>query len=168
MIGKLGAVWGLGGVLAVLGYAILRLSQITMEAFQEPFDGRHWALLVINTLFMAYSEGYKGFQKSYAPRVVARAQVLTEEPTALRVLLAPLFCMTYFQSTRRRLIAVYILTFAIVTLIVIFQYIPQPWRGILDLGVVVGLSWGSVSLLVFAFQAWLGSGFDASPELPEQ
>lgn len=166
-MGKLGAAWGLSGVLAVLVYAVVRLADISLEALESPFDWRHWTVLIVNTAFMAYSEGYRGFQQGYSPRVVARAATLIDTPSWPRVVFAPLFCMGYFHTTRRRLISVYALTVGILTLIVIFQQIPQPWRGILDAGVVLGLSWGTVSILAFAAKAWLGSGFDHSPDLPE-
>ncbi|MEM7351283.1 MAG: hypothetical protein AAF657_10785 [Acidobacteriota bacterium] len=165
-MGRLGAIWGLGGVLAVLAYAVVRLAGIFLEALDYSFDWRHWAVLIVNTAFMAYTEGYRGFQQGYSPRVVARAATLIEAPTGLRVALAPLFCMGYFHTTRRRLISVYVLTFGIVMLILLFQLIPQPWRGILDAGVVLGLSWGMASILAFAAKAWLGPGLVHSPDLP--
>ena len=159
--------WGVAGVVAVLVYAVFRLTAISIEAFDHAFAWRHWVLLIGNTAFMAYSEGYRGFQRGYSPRIVARAAALIETPSPLRVALAPLFCMGYFHTTRRRLIAAYVLTVGVVALIVLFQYIPQPWRGILDAGVVVGLSWGVASIAAFAARAWLGPGLDHSAELPE-
>ena len=164
---RIGAIWGLGGVVTMLTFAVFRLSGFSLEAFQYPWDWRHWTVFVLNMAFMAHSEGYKGFQKSFAPRVVARAQTLRGNPALLRLLLAPLFCMGYFHTTRRRLISVYVLTVGIITFIVAFQYISQPWRGILDCGVVVGLTWGIVSIGVFAVQAWLEPGNIQAADLPE-
>ena len=164
---RIGTLWGIGGVVALLVFSVFRLSGFSLEAFQYPWDWRHWTVFVLNTAFMAHSEGYKGFQKSFAPRVVARARTLHDNPPLLRLLLAPLFCMGYFHTTRRRLISVYILTVAIVTFIVAFQYVSQPWRGILDCGVVVGLTWGIVSIGVFTVQAWLEPGNMQEADLPE-
>ena len=52
-------------------------------------------------------------------------------------------------------------------LILIYQQFSQPWRGILDVGVVVGLSWGLVSLVWFSFQAMAAKSFQYSPEMPQ-
>lgn len=164
--GGLAAAWGLGGVLAILVYAVIRLAGRFLDAFAEPFSEIQWAVLVVNTVFMAYSEGYRGFQQSFAPRVVARAWTLVEQPTPLRAGLAPLFCMGFFHATRRRLIATYVLFFGVLVLILLIRLLPQPWRGILDFGVVVGLSWGILSILAFALKALRGRSFDVSPALP--
>ena len=115
---------------------------------------------------MAYSEGYKGFQKSFSPRVVARARYLQNNPRPVHVLIAPLFCMGFFHATRRRMITAYVMTFAIVMAVILFNQISQPWRGILDAGVVVGLCWGIVSIMVYFFQSMTGDEFEFSAEVP--
>jgi hypothetical protein len=43
--------------------------------------------------------------------------------------------------------------------------LPQPWRGIVDLGVVIGLAWGLVALGVFTVQAFSGR-LNHAPEVP--
>ena len=58
------------------------------------------------------------------------------------------------------------LLLGVTTLVVIFQYIPQPWRGVLDLGVVLGLSWGILATLFFFLKYWFGDATDADPEVP--
>ncbi|MDH3450827.1 MAG: hypothetical protein OEN20_00290 [Gammaproteobacteria bacterium] len=165
--GWVGVVWGLGGVIALLTMAVVRLTAIAIDAFQYPFDGWQWSVLIAHTAFMAHSEGYKGFQKSYAPRLVARARHLVAAPTPARIALAPLFCMGYFHATRRRLLSTYLLTVAIVVLIVVYHGLAQPWRGLLDFGVVVGLTWGIASILAFCVKALRRNDFDFSPELPQ-
>ena len=167
LAGMFGAVWGLAGVTALLAYAVYRLTGMTLAGFALELDWRHWTLLIVNTLFMAHAEGYRGFQKGYSPRVVARARHLINEPTPLRVILAPLFVMGYFTTTRRRLISTYLLTIMIIGFIIVLQQISQPWRGMLDFGVVVGLSWGIVSIVFFTVRAFGGGAFDHSPELPD-
>lgn len=167
IIGVLGAAWGLAGVTALLVYAVYRLGNMTITGFAHELDWRHWTLLIVNGLFMAHAEGYRGFQKGYSPRVVARARYLVGNPAPLHVILAPLFVMGYFFTTRRRLVSTYLLTVMIVTLIILFQYLTQPWRGMLDFGVVVGLTWGIVSIAFFSIRAFTGAPFHYSPELPE-
>ncbi|MFT5658393.1 MAG: hypothetical protein ACI9KN_001673 [Gammaproteobacteria bacterium] len=166
LLGRLGAAWGISGVLLLLMFAIYRLSDMALNAFIEEFQWQHWLLLISNIVFMAYSEGYKGFQLAYSPRVAARARHLLHHPQLLHVIFAPLFCMGYFYATRRRLITAYALLLGILLLILIFQQLSQPWRGILDAGVVVGLSWGVVSLVWFCFHAMVAKSFAHSPEIP--
>jgi len=165
--GMVGAFWGLAGLTALLLFAIYRLGNMGIAAFGYELDWRHWTLLIVNSLFMAHGEGYRGFQKSYSPRVVARARHLMQNPQPLRVILAPFFVMGFFATTRRRLISAYLLTAMIITLIIIFQQLNQPWRGMLDIGVVVGLTWGVISLAIFTVKGFSGSSFDHPPELPE-
>ncbi len=138
-----------------------------MEIFAEPLNAYHWVALVFMVAFMGYSEGYRGFQLNFAPRFAARLLYLMRNPKPLHVLLAPLFCMGFFYSTRLRIISSMVLTVAIIILIIAVQYLQQPWRGILDFGVVVGLSWGILSVLYFSAAALLSDQFNHSAELPE-
>jgi hypothetical protein len=164
--GIVGATWGLCGVLIILSYACVRLSGVAISAFEMPWSTLQWVVLVANTVFMVHSEGYRGFQRSFSPRVVARARHIMQAPSVTKVVLAPLFCMSYFGATRRRMFATYALSSGIVLMVLTFEYIPQPWRGILDVGVVAGLMWGIASLAAFVGRALTGRDHDVSPELP--
>ena len=164
--GRLGAVWGVCGVLTMLSYACIRLSGIALDAYAMPWDVWHWLVLIANTTFMVHAEGYKGFQCGFSPRVVARARHIVQSPTWLTVVLAPLFCMSYFSATRRRMVTTYALSSGILTMVLLFEYIPQPWRGVLDVGVVAGLLWGIGSLLTFVVRTLAGHELNVSPELP--
>jgi len=62
-------------------------------------------------------------------------------------LLAPLYCMGFFKAPIKRLIISYAMLSFIITFISSASRISQPWRGIIDLGVIVGLSIGIISLL---------------------
>ncbi len=167
-IGLAGAVWGLAGVLALLVSATLRLSPRAVDAFSYPLAWYHWLALFIIVFGMAYAEGYKGFQQAFSPRTAARARYLRDNPQIGHVLFAPFFCMGYFHATRRRKITSITLTLGIIVLIILVSFTSQPWRGIIDAGVVAGLVWGIASLLVFSGRA-LGSGsFPYSPEVPGQ
>jgi uncharacterized membrane protein YkgB len=75
--------------------------------------------------------------------------------------------MGFFHTTKKRKIISYSLTSFIIVLIIVVHAIPQPWRGIVDAGVVLGLSWGTVSLLVYGVKALTKEAFDVSPETPE-
>ena len=165
-MGRLGVLWGLGGISIFLLYAIARLTGIGLDSFAFDYRWYHWLLLLSNIAFMAYSEGYKGFQKAYSPRLAARLKYLRDYPRLSHTLLAPLFGMGYFHTTRRRLVTTYAMTVAIIVFIYIAHQLPQPWRGILDFGVVVGLSWGLISILIYSWQALTWSDFPYSPEVP--
>ncbi|MYA76383.1 MAG: hypothetical protein F4Y17_01955 [Gemmatimonadetes bacterium] len=51
-------------------------------------------------------------------------------------------------------------------LIFLIRYLPQPWRGIVDAGVVVGLTWGLVSMAVYGIRMLGSRPFAYSPEIP--
>ena len=84
----------------------------------------------------------------------------------LHVLLAPFFCTGLFHARRRRVIAMWILYGGLVALIISVRKLAQPWRGMIDAGVVVGLSWGVIAILVTYLRAMTGNPPAASPELP--
>jgi hypothetical protein len=167
VIAMLAVIWGTIGVLALLGSAIYRLSLVTWQALASPLCWYHWLFVAVWVVFMAYSEGYRGFQGSFSPRTVARLVELWRRPTVLRSLLAPLFVMGYFETRRRKMIAIYILTTVIIGFVIIVRQLPQPWRGLVDAGVVIGLAWGIIAMIFFAMQALSGT-LKASPELPER
>ena len=68
--------------------------------------------------------------------------------------LAPFYAAGYFEGTRRERLGVWFGTVGIVILIVIVHSLAQPWRGILDAGVVVGLSWGAVVTVAQSLSVW--------------
>jgi hypothetical protein len=166
--GNIGSIWGLAGVLALLLSACLRLWPKAVDALSYSFAWYHWAALVAIVIGMAYAEGYKGFQQAFSPRTAARARYLRQNPRIVHVILAPFFCMGYFYATRRRKITSISLTLGIIVLIVLVSFVSQPWRGIIDAGVVVGLAWGIVSLLAFGFRALGGDTYPYNPEVPDE
>lgn len=167
-LGAAGSIWGLAGVQALLISATFRLWPKAVAAFSHPFEWYHWSALIIIVLNMAYLEGYKGFQQAFSPRTAARARYLRANPRFAHIVLAPFFCMGYFHATKRRKIASISLTLGIIVLIVLVSFLSQPWRGIIDAGVVVGLIWGIVSLFVFSIKALGREPYPYSPEVPEE
>lgn len=164
----LATTWGLLGVSALLACAIYRLTPRALEALEMGLNPLQWAALVGFALFMLLGEGYRGFQKKFSPRTAARVRYLRDHPTPLRTLLAPLFCMGYFHANRKTRLTAIILSLGIVVLVVLVAFCPQPWRGIIDFGVVLGLSWGLLSFLAFCWQALSREHFPHSPETPDQ
>ena len=168
MMGGFGAFWGLAGVALLLGSAIFRLTPLAIDAFAYDWSWYHWLSFALMIFFMAYAEGYRAFQQGFSPRVAARARYLRDHPNALHALLAPLFCMAYFHALKRRQIVSISVTAGIIVLVILVRLLPQPWRGIIDGSVVVGLAWGLVSLIVFGFQAFTQEQFNYSSEVPEK
>jgi hypothetical protein len=165
-LGLVGAIWGVTGFAIILLDAINRLARIGLVAFEQGLSPMQYVVLLLVVVAMAYMEGYRGFQKSFSPRCAARARYLYENPEPLAVLLAPLFLMGFFRATRGPLLFAWVGTGLIVLLVVLLQISPQPWRGIVDWGVVVGLSWGLISFLFSVRQAFVAADFDVSPEVP--
>jgi hypothetical protein len=168
IVGVCGALWGVAGVLALLGFAVLRLMGRVIDMFGYDLRWYHWLTLLLVVFFMAYTEGYRGFQRAFSPRVAARAKYVYHFPRLLHVLAAPVFCMGYFHIHRRRQIGIFVLTSLIVLIIGLMRFVDQPWQGIVDAGVVVGLTWGIVSVGVYSVLAFTSTAFCYAPEVPEQ
>jgi hypothetical protein len=158
--------WGVFGVAGVIAFAIVRLTPYAVEAVAAGLTPLQWFALVANVGFMAWSEGYRGFQCKFSPRVAARALYLLLHPTPLRAILAPVFCVGYFHSARPGLMAAWICTLAIVGAVLLVQLLSQPWRGILDAGVVVGLRWGLATFIYMVYRTARYGRFLLSPQVP--
>ena len=145
--------WGVGGVLLLFARAVTRLAPM---AWQPLVDGSLSPLQLLAyaawVVFNGYSEGYRAFQKAFCPRVVGRAHQLASAPTLARALLAPLYCLSLFHANRRGLTLAWVMLAVIAGLVWLLRITPQPWRGIVDGGVVVALGWGTLAMLFFAAQ----------------
>ncbi len=161
------AAWGVLTTTGLLISAIARLTPLALEPLQShSMTGLQWALYVGWAVFNGYVEGYRGFQKGYVPRVVARAFWLGQHPRPLFVLLAPFFCSGLFFATRRRLITSWVLLIGIVAIVQVVRLLEQPWRGIVDAGVVVGLAYGTGYLVVHFVGVLLGRPITVTPQVP--
>ncbi len=149
-------------------FAVVRLSRLAVAAVAMPWELNHWVFLSVWIPFMAYSEGYRGFQLRFSPMVVSRAWHLAvrDKPEPWKLLLAPLFAMGFFCASRKRLLTSWLLTVAIVGFVWCARQLPQPWRGLVDIGVVVGLGWGIVWIGV-SLQEARRFGLLADPQLPQ-
>lgn len=167
MLGRIGFIWGSIGVIGLLIASVVRLSTIALEFFLYPADIWHWLALLTWVIFMAYSEGYNGFQKAFSPRVAARLIWLQQNPKFWLVALAPLYAMGFIYASKKRIIVSYSILIMVLLFVTIAVNLPQPWRPIMDAGVVVGLFWGAIATgwhILVALDA--GTGL-VNPELPK-
>ncbi|MCK6371692.1 MAG: hypothetical protein L6Q83_10295, partial [Gammaproteobacteria bacterium] len=161
-LGAVAAAWAIAGWGAVLGFAVARLAVIALEGLAMELSAAQLGLLAANTAFMAWAEGYRGFQRSFSPRAAARVLYLRRYADVRTALLAPFFCVGFYRASRRVRRLTWVGTGMIVVLIILVHRLPQPWRGIIDVGVVVGLSWGLISFLVMSARA-LMAGTSPTP-----
>lgn len=159
--------WGVVGVALLLLRAITRMTPIALEPILAgSLSGLHVGILVAWVAFNAYGEGYRAFQKSFCPRVVARADHLARNPHPLHAALAPLYCLSLFHANRRGLTVAWVMIVVITAFVFLLRITPQPWRGIVDAGVVVALVWGLVALFAFSAKSLAGHPPRARMNLP--
>ena len=73
--------------------------------------------------------------------------------------------MGFFDSTPKRKQIAYGLTLMVIVLILLVEQLPQPWRGIVDAGVLLGLGWGLGSFWIVSMRVFLGMSLPVDPEL---
>ena len=166
IVGWGGAIWGVLGVMGILAYAIVGLLPLVLDALRDALQWYHWVTLLVQVGLMAYAEGYRGFQRRFAPRVAARARYLIHHPQCYHACVAPLFCMGFVYADWRLRLRILLLASFIALVVLLVSRASQPWRGIIDAGVVVGLLWGVVSLSVLSIQAFTTVSFGYDAELP--
>jgi hypothetical protein len=166
-LGWLTFAWGVGGVALILLNPIVRLGALPIETVAHGLTPVQWAIAVVWVLFMLYSEAYRGFHKQFAPRVAVRALAVAAEPRPHLVLLAPFVCMGLLHATRKRKIVAWSLLSGIVVLVVLVRQLPAPWRGIIDMGVVLGLASGLGSVLWFGARSFAGHPPPVATDWPD-
>ncbi len=160
-----GATWGIVGITLLIGSAVGRLLPRMFDALGMQLTTTEWVVLVTWVLFMLVGEGYRGFQKQFSPRVAARMWHLANHGRTIDLWLAPLYCVGYYHATRRRKVSSRSLSAGIVVLILIVVHFSQPWRGIVDTGVVLGLLYGLVWIYIFTWQTIRSRSYIADPEI---
>lgn len=158
--------WGALGVVGVLVSAIVRLTPMALDPLSTGMTTLQWLLYIGWSLINLYAEGYRGFQRSFVPRVVARSFYVARHRRPLHVALAPIFCMGLFFASRRRLIASWSIVIGVSALVALVRGLEQPWRGIVDAGVVIGLAYGTASLVASFAAALAGRPIVVSPQVP--
>jgi hypothetical protein len=75
----------------------------------------------------------------------------TRQGTVLNYLLAPLYSVGLIHATKNRLITCLSVTLGVAGLVAIVEGLNPIWRCMMDAGVVVDRTWGSLSILVMHF-----------------
>lgn len=167
LLGGIGAIWGIVGVSLILGRGLSCIYPFSRELCGIHLSSLQWVGLAASLALLGYAEGYKAFHLGFSPRVAARALYLRSNPTLLRVVLAPLFCMGFFHATRKRKTVTYSVTTGVILLIIGVSRMEQPWRGIIDVGVLLGLGWGLVSVWYHSISVFFGNGPSIAPDTPD-
>jgi hypothetical protein len=168
------SLWAAGGVVMILGKSIKRILPIALEPFgpnaSAPLSNFQLSSYVAMCLWFAYVEGYKGFQLKFSPLVVARAQTLQPlNGTPIHhILFGPFYAMGLFHATKKRKIVSWSVSLGVGLIVAAVKRLAYPWRNIIDAGVIVGLSWGSLSIMIqWIKAALLGQKLAMDPALPE-
>lgn len=159
LIGKrILASWSIIQVLCILTNAIRRLLPIAIQPFlQNDLEPFQWGLYISWALYMAYMEGYESFQKKFSPLIVKRAFKMSDQSlTPLNIIFAGPYAMGMFGATRKRMIISWSVTGLVFGLVKIVKKLPYPYRSIVDAGVIVGLTYGSTSILLITIRAFFG------------
>jgi hypothetical protein len=158
-------VWGIFGITLIIGSAIYRVLPHAIDAFKVNLTYLEWTVLILWCLFMVVAEGYRGFQKFFSPLVAARTWYLVDHSSPIDLIFAPLFCIGYFHATKKRIITSWLLTSGITLLVVAVSNMSQPWRGIVDSGVLLGLLYGLIWVYIFMFKTFKKRSYIIDPEL---
>ena len=156
-MGKLAAGWGVLGVVLLFVSAIFRLWPYAANLEWGSLSFLQWIVLIFLVGALGLGKGVGVLHRRYAPRIVKRAHLLLQEPSAFRVLFAPFFCMGFFGASPRRILTSFAVLGGIVFLIIGVRQLPAPWRGMIDLAVCVGLGIGVLSIFLTAWKALFGN-----------
>ncbi|MEM7448573.1 MAG: hypothetical protein AAF355_10060 [Myxococcota bacterium] len=145
------------GVSAILIQAIARLAPLALEPWVSgSMDSVQIAIYLGWVGLNAYAEGYRAFQLRWAPRVVQRAYYVGRHGSTLEAVLAPIYSMGLFGGSRRSMLVSWTLLLCVALAVLVVRQFPQPWRGIVDGGVVVALCWGLIALWRNVARWWNG------------
>jgi hypothetical protein len=79
-----------------------------------------------------------------------------------------LYSMGLIHATKKRKIVSWSVTVGVAVIVAAVKRLPYPYRNIIDAGVVAGLTWGSVSIVLLYLKSWItGSPPAGDAALPE-
>jgi len=153
--------WGIGFDLFILGGACIGLVPRALEALRHPLTWGQKCAYAASVLLIGVIEGYFAFHRSFAPMLAARVYHLMRYPhpsaltNAALCAVLPAYSFALFYAPLRRVIISWAVVVSVTAIVIIVHHLPQPWRGIIDGGVVAGLGFGTFSTAIFAVRvAW--------------
>lgn len=160
------AAWGTLGVTLLVGKSCQSLFHRANEALHMDLATWQWIFLVLYAIFMLVVEGHRGFKKKFSPRTASRVLYLYHNPKPIDAILAPFFCMGYFHATKKAQITAIVISTLILAVIFLMRFCPQPWRGIIDVGVILGLSYGLIWFYIFIYLGFKNKKYPHNPNVP--
>lgn len=124
---------------------------LCIHPLPSPSSPPYHSLYTLSCLLFAYAEGYKGFHLKFAPLVVKRSFTLLigtpQGNNPIHYILAPPYSMGLMYATKKRLITSWSVTLGVAAIVGIVKRLSPIPRCIIDAGVIVGLSLGTISIL---------------------
>lgn len=159
--------WGVIQVLSILANAIKRLVPLAIQPIvQKDLQPTQIAVCALWCAYMIYTEGYQTFQLKFSPLVVKRAFGLSNNPSIMNCLLAGPYSMGLFGATRKRMLVSWSVTLGVFAIVKVVKKLPYPWRSIVDAGVVLGLTYGAITMCIQAARGMFGYIPDVDECLP--
>lgn len=143
--GDAAAVWGITGFILILLRGAWRLAPRAFDLFDLQLDTMHWVAVAASVGAFGIGEGYVAIQKHYIPRLLDRADRLRRTPSLLFGLLAPLYCMGLIGWDVRTTLRGWGMVATIILMIIGMNYVAEPWKQIILVGVVLALVWAAVA-----------------------
>ena len=115
-------------------------------------------------------EGIRAFQMSFAPLLIRRSCELQGTSPCWQLILAPFFVAGLISATPKRLCKSWLLVAILIPgLALSVPHLPYPWRQAVDFGVVLGLGWGTASVLFFWLRGLVwGRWPEVNPDMPSK
>lgn len=157
LLNNIAGVWGVTQVIYIFGNAIKRLYPVAVEPIiKDDMTSTHWTLYAVWCAYMAYVEGYKAFHLKFSPSVVERSFGIGPDPSLVKLILAGPYAMGLFGATKTKMIVSWCITVGVFGLTKLVKGLPYPYRGIVDAGVVLGLSMGLLSMVYHSIKTLMG------------
>lgn len=122
------------------------LISIAVKLLSDVLTVPQYIYLGLSVVGLLLFEGYLGFHRSWSPATARRALILPYgHPNCLLVLCAPLFAAGFFYAPPKRLAVAYLLPPFVIGLIFLVRLLESPAHEIVDAGVAVGLTTGTLS-----------------------
>jgi hypothetical protein len=145
--------WGVFGIAAVLGEAIVRLASTAAGELRSGLTAPEMFALAALAAIFIYGEGVCALHRRFVPSVVARSVSASESDRLVFAAFAPVYALSLIGAPARDVVRAGVGAIAIACAAVAVRLLPSPWRGIVDAAIASALAWGFVALIVHAAPA---------------